>query len=353
MFNKFKIIFLAFLALINITYANDLDSKIGQMIIVGFNGDNINSLGYKKILKQAQKGEISGVILFSKNIKSKEDLIKMNENLINSSPITPFISIDNEGGYVQRYDFYKHKSAYEVSRLTNKEAQKEYSKMAQIQKDLKINLNFAPCVDLAINQNSIIKTKERSYGINPNIVTNYSKIFIEEHNNQGIATSIKHFPGHGSVEGDTHKGFVDATKTFKNEELKPYYDLKEYDKLNMVMVSHIFNSNIDNKYPASLSKKTIKGLLEDEIGFKGVIISDDYDMGAIRKNYSLRDIIVNSINAGVNILLFSNNIDKNDENLALKIQKIIKKEIKLGNIKEQDIENSYQKIIELKKRLSH
>ena len=353
MFNKLKIIFLAFLALINITYANDLDSKIGQMIIVGFNGDNINSLGYKKILKQAQKGEISGVILFSKNIKSKEDLIKMNENLINLSPITPFISIDNEGGYVQRYDFYKHKSAYEVSRLTNKEAQKEYSKMAQIQKDLKINLNFAPCVDLAINQNSIIKTKERSYGINPNIVTNYSKIFIEEHNNQGIATSIKHFPGHGSVEGDTHKGFVDATKTFKNEELKPYYDLKEYDKLNMVMVSHIFNSNFDNKYPASLSKKTIKGLLEDEIGFKGVIISDDYDMGAIRKNYSLRDIIVNSINAGVNILLFSNNIDKNDENLALKIQKIIKKEIKLGNIKEQDIENSYQKIIELKKRLSH
>lgn len=353
MFNKLKIIFLAFLALINITYANDLDSKIGQMIIVGFNGDNINSLGYKKILKQAQKGEISGVILFSKNIKSKEDLIKMNENLINLSPITPFISIDNEGGYVQRYDFYKHKSAYEVSRLTNKEAQKEYSKMAQIQKDLKINLNFAPCVDLAINQNSIIKTKERSYGINPNIVTNYSKIFIEEHNNQGIATSIKHFPGHGSVEGDTHKGFVDATKTFKNEELKPYYDLKEYDKLNMVMVSHIFNSNFDKKYPASLSKKTIKGLLEDEIGFKGVIISDDYDMGAIRKNYSLRDIIVNSINAGVNILLFSNNIDKNDENLALKIQKIIKKEIKLGNIKEQDIENSYQKIIELKKRLSH
>ena len=353
MFNKFKIIFLAFLALINITYANDLDSKIGQMIIVGFNGDNINSLGYKKILKQAQKGEISGVILFSRNIKSKEDLIKMNKNLINLSPITPFISIDNEGGYVQRYDFYKHKSAYEVSRLTNKEVQKEYSKMAQIQKDLKINLNFAPCVDLAINQNSIIKTKERSYGINPNIVTNYSKIFIEEHNNQGIATSIKHFPGHGSVEGDTHKGFVDATKTFKKEELKPYYDLKEYDKLNMVMVSHIFNSNIDNKYPASLSRKTIKGLLEDEIGFKGVIISDDYDMGAIRKNYSLRDIIVNSINAGVNILLFSNNIDKNDENLALKIQKIIKKEIKLGNIKEQDIENSYQKIIELKKRLSH
>ena len=353
MFNKFKIIFLAFLALINITYANDLDSKIGQMIIVGFNGDNINSLGYKKILKQAQKGEISGVILFSRNIKSKEDLIKMNKNLINLSPITPFISIDNEGGYVQRYDFYKHKSAYEVSRLTNKEAQKEYSKMAQIQKDLKINLNFAPCVDLAINQNSIIKTKERSYGINPNIVTNYSKIFIEEHNNQGIATSIKHFPGHGSVEGDTHKGFVDATKTFKNEELKPYYDLKEYDKLNMVMVSHIFNSDFDKKYPASLSKKTIKGLLEDEIGFKGVIISDDYDMRAIRKNYSLRDIVVNSINAGVNILLFSNNIDKNDENLALKIQKIIKKEIKLGNIKEQDIENSYQKIIELKKRLSH
>ena len=119
----------------------------------------------------------------------------------------------------------------------------------------------------------------------------------------------------------------------------------------MVMVSHIFNANLDKKYPASLSKKTIKEFLIDEIGFDGVIISDDYDMGAIRKNYSLREIVVNSINAGVNILMFSNNIEIDDDDISTKIKKIIKEELLLGNIKIQDINNSYNKIMKLKNNL--
>lgn len=352
MLNNITKIILTLLLLTNISFALDLDSKIGQMIIVGFEGDSIHSLGFKRVLNQIKNNEISGVLLFSKNIKSKKDLIEMNKKLIENSDIIPFISIDNEGGLVQRYDFYKHKSAKEVSSLNDLEAQKEYEKLALAQKELLINLNFAPCVDLEINQNSIIKKKERSYSSNPEIVSKYAKIFIEEHNKLNVITSIKHFPGHGSVSGDTHKGFVDATKTFQKEELIPYYNLKNHDKLNMVMVSHIFNSNIDEKYPSSLSEKTIKDLLINKIGFRGVIISDDYDMKAIRANYSLRDIVVNSINSGVNILLFSNNIDKKDKHLALKIRKIIKNEIELGNIKIEDINNSYDKIMDLKRRLN-
>ena len=347
-----KKIILLFLLLTNFAFASDLDFKIGQMIIVGFDGNTTHSLGFKKILKQLRNNEISGVLLFSKNIKSKKDLIKMNQKILNSSSITPFISIDNEGGIVQRYDFYQHKSAKEVSKLDIKSAQEEYKKLAQAQKELKINLNFAPCVDLEINQNSIIKQKERSYGYNPEEVTKYAEIFIKEHNKINIGTSIKHFPGHGSVSGDTHKGFVDATKTFKKEEIEPYYNLKKYNDLNMVMVSHIYNLNFDEKYPASLSSKTIKDLLINQVGFDGLIISDDYDMGAIRKNYSLREIIVNSINSGVNILLFSNNIEGKDKNLPAKIKKIIKDEIQLGNIKIEDIDNSYKKIINFKRNLN-
>lgn len=343
---------LSLLLLTNFTFASDLDYKIGQMIIVGFDGNTTHSFGFKKVLKQLKNNEISGILLFSKNIKTKNNLINMNKKLIENSSLTPFISIDNEGGMVQRYDFYQHKSAKEVSKLNLIDAHDEYKKLAYAQKELKINLNFAPCVDLEINQDSIIKKKERSYGIEPSIVSKYAEIFIKEHNKLGVATSIKHFPGHGSVSGDTHKGFVDATNTFQESELQPYYHLKKYDKLNMVMVSHIFNSNIDENYPASLSKKTIKNLLIDEIGFDGIIISDDYDMKAIRDNYSLRDIIVNSINSGINILLFSNNIESKDKNLPKKIRKIIKKEIELGNIKIEDINNSYQKIIRLKRRLS-
>lgn len=346
-----KLIISLFL-LSNFAFASDLDYKIGQMIIVGFSGNSIHSLGYKKVLNQLKNNEISGVLLFSKNIKSKEDLIKMNEKLIENSSLTPFISIDNEGGMVQRYDFYKHKSAKEVSFLDKYEAKEEYEKLAETQKELKINLNFAPCVDLEINQDSIIKKKQRSYGINPEVVSSYAEIFIKEHNKIGVATSIKHFPGHGSVSGDTHKGFIDATNTFQKQELKPYYNLKNHNKLNMVMVSHIFNSNIDEVYPASLSKKTVKDLLIDEIGFDGLIVSDDYDMKAIRDNYSLRDIVVNSINSGINLMIFSNNIESKDKNLPKKIKKIIKKEVQLGNIKIEDINNSYNKIIRFKARLS-
>ena len=344
---------LAFLLLCTSAFAVDLDTKIGQMILVGFNGDSVDSPHFQKVLEQSKNGEITGVILFGKNIKSKEDLIKINEKLIASSPIIPLISIDNEGGYVQRYDFVKHKSAKEVSKLNTLEAKKEYAIMANTLEELKINLNFAPCVDLEINPNSIIKRSERSYGIDPNMVSKYSEIFIQEHNKKHIATSIKHFPGHGSVKGDTHKGFVSATNTFKNEELIPYKKLGKYNQLNMVMVSHIFNKHFDKKYPASLSEKTINDFLIDEIGFNGVVISDDYDMGAIRKNYSLREIVVASINAGVNILMFSNNIETNDDRIALKIKNIIKEELALGNIQIQDIENSYKKISKLKRKLSN
>lgn len=347
-----KALIILALMLTNFSFANDLDKKIGQMIIIGFSGDNINSRGFKNTLKQIKKGEISGIIYFSHNIKSKNDLMEMNKEILSSNEITPFISIDNEGGMIQRHSFINNKSAKEIASLNESIAKEEYSSMAELLKELGFNLNFAPCVDLEINQESIIKKKERSYGSNPKIVSKYSKIFIEEHNKKGIITSIKHFPGHGSVKGDTHKGFVDATSTFQKEELIPYNDLKN-EKLNMVMVSHIFNSNIDSNMPASLSFKTINELLIKKIGFNGVIISDDYDMRAIRDNYSLREIAINSINSGVNILLFSNNIMNNDRNLTKKLHKIIKQEIKKGNIKEQNIENSYNKILELKKSLSN
>lgn len=347
-----KKVLLLFLFLTSFCFASELDYKIAQMIIVGFNGNTIKSSGYKKILKQVKNNEISGVILFEKNIKSKEDLIKMNEKLIKNSSIIPFISIDNEGGQIQRHNFIQTKTAEEISQSNEKLAQSEYSKMAELLNELKINLNFAPCVDMQINENSIIRRKQRSYGDNSEIINKYSRIFIEEHNKKNIITSIKHFPGHGSVSGDTHLGFVDATNTFIEKELEPYYELKNENKMNMVMVSHIFNSNFDDKYPASLSKKTIKELLINKIGFDGVIISDDYDMGAIRKNYSLEEIVENAINSGVNILLFSNNIETNDKNLPKKIKKIIKSDLKNGKIKIQDINNSYTKIMNLKRKLN-
>lgn len=342
-----KILLILSIFLLSNSWAVSLNDKIGQMIIVGFNGDATDARGFKKIEKKIKKGEVSGIIYFGKNITSASNVIQMNKKLKRISKIKPFIAIDNEGGNIQRYQFSKYLPAKYIPKLDEDKARKHYKIMAYEMKKLGFNTNFAPVVDLEINEHSIISKKLRSFSDDPDTVSKYASIFIEEHNKQGIITSIKHFPGHGSAIGDTHKGFVDATRTFMKTELEPYQNLKNYNKMNMVMVSHIFNSDFDNKYPASLSKKTID-ILKNDIGFNGVIISDDLDMGAVRKNYSLDEIVINSINSGVNILLFSENIGEFDPKISNKVRKIIKKQIKKGNIKESDIDKSYNKIIKLK-----
>lgn len=343
-----KLFAVIFLLSLGCCLASDLDEKIGQMLIIGFKGDNIKNT--KKIQKQIKNGKISGVILFSKNISTKDDFAQMNKKFLSLNEITPIVAIDNEGGLIQRHKFFNNLSAKEISELNDEDTKKEYEKMARSLKELNINFNFAPVVDLELNKKSIISKKNRSYGDNPEIVYKNAKIFIEEHNKQNIATSIKHFPGHGSIDVDTHLSFADATNTFKDSELQPYRDLKNYNKLNGVMVSHIFNSKFDDKYPASLSKNTID-YLKNDIGFDGLIISDDMDMGAIRKNYSFDEAIKLSINSGVNLLIFSNNIQFYDRNIVNKIHKSIKKQLKSGDIKMENIDSSYEKIINFKKNI--
>jgi len=343
-------IFLFFLMNLNV-FANDLtlEQKIGQMIIIGFEGNSIQSKEYLETLKKLRSGQIGGVILFKKNIKSKEDLLKMNSNFISNCEITPFISIDNEGGHVQRHNFLNSKSASAVSKMSEKQAKIEYQKMADLLSELKINFNFAPVGDLGINQNSIIVKKQRSYGKNPNEVIKYSKIMIDEHSKKKILTSLKHFPGHGSVLGDTHKDFVDATNTFKDIELEPYRALINKNNYMTIMVSHIYNSNFDKDYPASLSSETIKGLLREKMGYSGLIVSDDFDMDAIRKNYSLEEIVINAINSGINVMIFSNNLNYYDKNIDKKIRKIIIDNLKTGQINMKDIDSSVDIILKTKK----
>lgn len=336
-------------------FAADLNEMIGQMIIVGFVGDNVKSKGFKEVLKQVENNEISGVIFFEDNIKNKEEFLKMTSALKNSkAKYPPFIAIDMEGGYVQRMNenngFKNFKSAKQISKLTEDEAYKEYFEMAKMLKEADINLNFAPCVDLAVNKESIIEQKERSYSNDPKVVIKYAKQFIKAHEKNNIITSIKHFPGHGSPTGDTHLGFVDATKTYSDNELYPYLYLADVSPLQTVMISHLYNKNIDKKYPASLSYQTIEKFLRVQTNFDGVIITDDLDMGAIRKNYDLYEIVSLSINAGENILLFSNRFE-HDKKLVDKINLAIKRGLVDGYILSDNLVNSYERIIKLKKCL--
>ena len=231
-----------------------------------------------------------------------------------------------------------------------KKAGELYSDMAQTLSSSLFNVNFAPCVDLDLNENSILHKKERSYSSDPNKVTLYAYEFIKAHSDKAIVTALKHFPGHGSVSEDTHLNFADATATHKDEELLPYENLMFKNDLQMVMVSHIFDSNYDEIYPASLSYETIGKLLRRNMNFNGVVVTDDLDMGAIRQNYDLEETVIQAVNAGNDILLFSNR-ERHNPNLADDINKIIKNAILDGLIEPSRIQESYDRIIKLKKTI--
>lgn len=336
-------------------FALDIDEMTGQMIMLGFNGDTVKSKGFKTVLKQVETGKIGGVIFFEDNIKNKDEFLKMTSALKNSkAKVKPLLAIDMEGGYVQRMNskngFKDFKSAKTVSRFTEDEAYAEYFEMAKTLKEAGINLNLAPCVDLAINKNSIIDKQERSFSSDPKVVVKYAKQFIKAHNDNKIAVSLKHFPGHGSPTGDTHLGFVDATGTYTDEELYPYLELANLNNRETIMISHLYNKNLDDTYPASLSYKIIEKFLRVQTDFNGVIITDDLNMGAISKNYELEQVITLAINAGNNILLFLNRSTP-DENLPDKINFKIKHGLIDGQILPENILNSYNRIIELKKNL--
>jgi beta-N-acetylhexosaminidase len=164
-----------------------------------------------------------------------------------------------------------------------------------------------------------------------------------------VLTSLKHFPGHGSSVGDTHKGFVDVTNLWKPVELEPYRLLNH--KADTVMVAHVFNKKLDAKYPATLSKKTVDGLLRKKLGFEGVVITDDLQMGAISKKYGLKTTLQLAINAGDDILLFGNQLDPRKVVSTIKLVETVKQLVKEGKVSKARIDRSYARVQRLKKKL--
>ena len=349
-----KRVFLTLAITSSISIAQVSNKEIANMFIVGFYAkDN------QKIKQDICNRGLGGVILFQKSpvkrgaYKNFYDAssLKQLTNFLKSCGAKPLIAVDQEGGVVQRVKVkYRYPSAAKVATLGLKRADNIYTNMAYELKSLGVNLNFAPVADLALNpKNRVIVKWGRSYGSDVKSVVNYNRVFINAMHKYNIATSLKHFPGHGSSLGDTHKGFVDVTNLWQEVELEPYKYLKNLS--DTVMVAHIFNRKLDSKYPASLSKKIVKGLLKDKIGFRGVVISDDMQMGAIKKHYGLKQSINLAINAGVDILLFANQVHPNRVVTIDKLIAITKELLKEGKISESSIKDANVRINNLKNRL--
>lgn len=335
----------------------DLDFKIGQMILVGLN-DRKTIPASDPIRKEIAEGKTGGIILFEKNIapeNSKETLKKLIADLQSEARFPLFMSIDEEGGKVHRlrekYGFVKMPSAAYLGSMRNPDSTFYYTKnLAELMADLGINVNFAPDVDVATNpDNPVIVKLGRSYSENPKTVAAHAIASLKAHHVYGVKTALKHFPGHGSSTTDSHLGLTDVTKLWKEAELVPYKEIIRSGECDAIMTAHIVNCKLDTAcLPATLSASIVNGLLRKELGFKGVVFSDDMQMFAISKNYGLENAIKKSILAGVDVVVFGNNVTLNDRITATEIHAIIKKLVLSGEISEKRIDESFQRIMALK-----
>jgi beta-N-acetylhexosaminidase len=225
--------------------------------------------------------------------------------------------------------------------------------MAKTLAELGINLNLAPVVDVNTNpDNPIIAKYERSFSADPEIVTEHALEFIKAHHEQGVLCTLKHFPGHGSSTGDSHLGVVDVTDTWARTELEPYANIIQAGQADAIMTAHVFNANLDSEYPATLSRPTITGILREELGYGGVVISDDMQMGAIADHYGFETAIQKSIEAGVDIIAIANN-SVYEEDIAARTVALIKQLVQDGRVDEARIHESYQRIQRLKSKLGN
>lgn len=337
---------------------DSLDIKIGQMILVGFPGPAVD----EKVLDEVRKGKVGSIILFEKNIPPQNSFValkKITWTYQQAAPIPLFIGIDQEGGRVNRlkdkYGFPKSITAAAMGKSTNLDSVRFYSEStAATLSGLGINVNFGPVVDLASNPNNpIIAKYGRAFSANEDSVILMAKEVIKAHHRYGVLTSLKHFPGHGSSKDDTHLGIADVTNTWEERELTPYRSLIDSGYADAIMTSHIVNRKLDkNGNPGTLSQDILTGILRKRLNFDGVIFTDDMQMHAITKHYGLEDAIKLAINGGVDIMTFSNNIQQSEERTVDKVHSIIRKQVESGEIKKERIDESFDRIIKLKRQLT-
>jgi len=338
-----------------------LREKIGQMLMVTITGDSVESSSpsIDTAKTDLAEGLIGGVILFnwSGNLESPDQIAHFTRELQLRAHTPLLLAIDQEGGRVARLKasngFDATPSAYDMGTTVNQEwfTRLSASQMATWFTATGLNMNLAPVVDVNVNPLSpAIGALGRSFSADPDTVAAHAGWFIDEFRLSGVITTLKHFPGHGSAIGDSHLGFTDVTATWSPMELEPYERLLSENAVDVIMTAHVYNAQLDSLHPATLSAATIGGLLRTQLGYNGVVVSDEMSMEAISQFYGIDQAAELAVNAGVDILLYNKNLDSTGNSLARRITDLIERRVAEGAIPEARIEESYARIMSLKGR---
>lgn len=317
--------------------------KVGQLLMIGIHGKTLND-DAKFMLNEYRVG---GIILFDRNMESKDQVKSLITDINKtgkSAGLTPlFIGIDQEGGAVARMEdqLIKVPPGEELGKEPIEQAVSLAKQSGTELKDLGFNINFAPVADLGL-------TYGRSFSTNPDEVVRYASAVGKAYDEAGLWYSYKHFPGIGKTDVDLHAdtSVVPVSKeTLLNEDTKVFVDLIKQSKPNTyaIMVSHAMYPQIDPDHPSSLSKAIITDWLRKDMGYNGVVVTDDMDMGALAKHYTFGDMAVQSILAGSDILLVCHEYEHMQE-----AYNGLMKAVKDGRISKERLDESVKRILLMK-----
>jgi beta-N-acetylhexosaminidase len=341
----------------------ELDRMIGQMLMVGFRGTSVDA--DHPVVRDIRDRHLGGVILFDRdvalgrdvrNILSPQQLRRLTADLQAYATTPLLIAVDQEGGHVQRLSagrgFAETPSAAALGRKPVGATLAAGRQVGAMLSEVGVNLDLAPVLDVNVDPRSpAIGALERSFSSDPHEVAEHGAAFLSGLHEEGVLGCVKHFPGHGSARSDSHLGLPDVSETWSPRELEPFAAVIHANLADAVMTAHLYNAQLDDRYPATLSRKVIGDTLRGTMGYHGVVISDDMQMAAIAEHFGREEAVRLAIEAGVDILLFGNNL-KYEPDVVIETRNAIRRMVERGEIPRERIERSARRIEALKARLA-
>ena len=339
----------------------ELNPRLGELLLVGFHGTALqDNADLDRLLCETR---VAGVILFARNIVDAAQTARLTRDVTararacTGRPL--LVAVDAEGGQVMRLGpaagwaaTLSHQDLGQAGDLAQTEL--EARRIGGMLRDAGINWNLAPVIDVGYNPaNPVIVGVGRSFGANPKLVAAQARAYIAGMHAAGILTAVKHFPGHGSSVDDSHAGFVDVTDTARPDvELVPYRLLLAEGVVDAVMTAHVFNRHLDAWVPATLSRPTIDGVLRSELGWRGVVVSDDMRMGAIEQHYGAGDAAVRALRAGVDLILIADDRLPGDRSASAETLEAIRRALRRGRLPAGQVDEALARIAALRSRLT-